>query len=271
MDFLKNHYEKLILSVVLLGLAVAAGYLPFVVSSVRERLAEVTTAIEEGRVEPLKPLDLSTNEAVLARAMSKVEFTFGAGPHGLFTPAGTWRKGPGPGGWPPIPPSPSGVEGLTVTSITPLELKVEFQGVSLGSSAAFGRRYRFYMQNEASTNSALARGRILILAPKEKPSPTDPLFLKDILGAPDDPDAIQLQLTDTRQVITVTKDKPYTEVAGYAADLRHDREGRNYTRQRPGAKLTIAGTSYNIVAISEREVILEDDKTKRRTVIPYQR
>ncbi len=271
MDFLKNHYEKLILSVVLLGLAVAAGYLPFVVSSVRERLAEVTTAIEEGRVEPLKPLDLSTNEAVLARVTSKVEFAFGEGPHGLFTPAGTWRKGPGPGGWPPIPPAPSGVEGLKVTSISPLELKVEFQGVSQGSSAAFGYRYRFYMQNEASTNSALARGRILILAAKGKPSPTDPLFIKDIIGPPDDPDSIQLQLTDSRQVITVTKDKPHVEVAGFSADLRHERENRNYPRQRPGSKLTIGGTVYNVVAINERDVTIEDDKTKRRTVIPFPR
>lgn len=271
MDFLKNHYEKLILSVVLLGLAVVAGYLPFVVSSVRERLAEVTTAIEDGRVEPLKPLDLSTNEAVLARAMSRAEFTFGEGPHGLFTPAGTWRKGPGPGGWPPIPPAPSGVEGLRVTDITPLELVVKLQNVSKGSSAAFGLRYNFFVKNEASTNTALARGRVVILAAKEKPSPTDPLFIKDIIGAPEDPDALQVQLTDTRQVITVTKDQPYVEVAGFSADLRHERENRNYPRQRPGSKLTIGGTVYNVVAINEHDVTIEDDKTKRRTVIPFSR
>lgn len=271
MELLKKHYEKLILSVVLLGLAVAAGYLPFEVARVRERLAEVTTAIEEGRVEPLKPLDLTTNEAVLRRATSKLEFAFGKGPHGLFNPAGTWRKGPGPGGWPPIPPAPSGVEGLVVTGITPLLLKVEFQGVSQSSSAAFGPRYRFYIQNQASTNSTLARGRILNLATHDKPGSNDPLLIKDVIGAPEDPDALQLQLTDTRAVITVTKDKPYTEVAGYAADLRHEREGRNFTRQRPGARLTIAGTVYNVVAISERDVTIEDDKTKRRTVIPLNR
>lgn len=271
MEVLKNHYEKLILSVVLLGLAIAAGYLPFEVASVRERLAEVTTAIEEGKVEPLQPLDLSTNEAVLRRATSRVAFTFGKGPHGLFNPAGTWRKGPGPGGWPPIPPAPSGVEGLTVTGITPLLLKVEYQGVSQGSSAAFGLRYRFYVQNQASTNTTLARGRIVNLAKNEKPAAGDPLFIKDIIGAPEEPDAIQVQLTDTRAVVTVTRDKPHTEVAGYSADLRHEREGRTFSRQRPGSKLTIAGTTYNVVAISESDVTIEDDKTKRRTVIPLQR
>lgn len=271
MEFLKSHYEKLILSVVLLGLALAAGYLPFEVANVRERLAEVTTAIEDGKVEPLKPLDLSTNEAVLRRVQARVDFDFGEGTHGLFNPAGTWRKGPGPGGFPPIPPAPSGVEGLTVTNITPLMLRVEFQGISQGSSAAFGMRYRFYIQNQASTNTALARGRIVILDTNDKPARPEAVLIKDIIGSPEDPDAFQLQLTDTRATIGVAKDKPYTEVAGYAADLRHDREGRTFLRQRPGSKLTIAGTAYNVVAISGTDVTIEDEKTKRRTVIPLKR
>lgn len=271
MEFLKNHYEKLILSVVLLGLAIAAGYLPFEVAKVRERLAEVTTAIEEGRVEPLKPLDLSTNEAVLRRATSRVEFTFGKGTHGLFNPAGTWRKGPGPGGWPPIPPPPSGVEGLTVTGITPLLLKIEYQGISQGSSGAFGTRYRFYIQNQASTNAALARGRIVILATNDKPAAGDPILIKDIIGAPEEPDAIQVQLTDTRELVTISKDKPHTEVAGYSAELRHEREGRTFSRLRPGSKLTVAGATYNVVAIRDTDVTIEDDQSKRRTVIPFHR
>ncbi len=270
MEFLKHHYEKLILSVVLLGLALAAGYLPFEVTRVRERLAEVTTAIEDGRVEPLAPLDLSTNEAVLRRVKAAPDFAFGDMAHGLFNPVGTWRKGPAPGG-PPVPPAPAGVEGLVVTNITPLMLRVEFQGVSSSGVASDPVRYRFYVQNQASTNATLARGRIVLLAAAERSSRPEVIALKEVIGSSDDPDAFQVQLTDSRAVVTVTKDTPHTEVAGYMADLRHEREGRSYLRQRPGAKLTIGGTLYNIVAISRDDVTIEDDKTKRRTVIRLHR
>jgi hypothetical protein len=267
MDFLKNHYEKLILSVVLLGLAAAAGYLPFEVSTVRERLAAVTTSIEEGKVEPLPALDLSTNEAVLGRLKGKVDFTFGEGTHGLFNPAGVWKKGPGPGGWPPIPPAPSGLLGLGVTNITPLMLKLEFQGLSQTGGAGT-TRYRFYTQNQAATNSALQRGRIVIMGTSDKP---DVFLLKEVIGAKDNPDGFVLELTDSRTAVSVGKDKPFSEIAGYSADLRHEREGRAFLRQRQGAKLTVGGTTYNVVAISASDVTIEDDKTKRRTVIPLNR
>jgi len=267
MDFLKNHYEKLILSVVLLGLAAAAGYLPFEVASVRERLAEVTTSIEEGKVEPIPALDLSTNEVVLGRLKGRIDFTFGEGTHGLFNPAGVWKKGPGPGGWPPIPPAPSGLLGLVVTNITPLMLKLEYQGLSQTGSGGT-TRYRFYTQNQASTNSALQRGRIVIQGANDKP---DVFLIKDIIGARENPDGFLLELVDSRTTVSVGREKPFSEIAGYSADLRHEREGRSFLRQRQGAKLTVGGAAYNVVAISASDVTIEDDKTKRRTVIPLNR
>jgi hypothetical protein len=267
MDFLKNHYEKLVLSVVLLGLAAAAGYLPFEVASVRERLASVTTSIEEGKVDPLPPLDLSTNEAVLGRLKGKVDFNFGEGTHGLFNPSGVWKKGPGPGGWPPIPPAPSGLLGLGVTNINPLILKIEFQGLSqTGGSGT--TRYRFYAQNQASTNSALQRGRIVILGTNDKP---DVFLIKEVIGARENPDGFVLELSDSRTAVSVAKDRPFSDVAGYSADLRHEREGRSFLRQRQGAKLSVGGSGYNVVAISASDVTIEDEKTKRRTVIPLNR
>jgi proline racemase len=58
-------------------------------------------------------------------------------------------------------------------------------------------------------------------------------------------------------------------VAGYAADLRYEAESKNFLRQRMGQKLTFGGESYNIVAITQNGVTLEDSRTKKRTIIQW--
>jgi hypothetical protein len=62
MEFLRKHYEKIILSVVLLGLAVAAALLPMMVSRERSALEELERDIRQTPPKPLKASDLSTNE-----------------------------------------------------------------------------------------------------------------------------------------------------------------------------------------------------------------
>ena len=44
MDFLKKHYEKVMLGVVLLGLAVAVAVLPFMIASEKEKLEEMKSS-----------------------------------------------------------------------------------------------------------------------------------------------------------------------------------------------------------------------------------
>ena len=41
MDFLKKHYEKVLLGVVLLGLAVAVAFLPFKIASEKQKLEDM--------------------------------------------------------------------------------------------------------------------------------------------------------------------------------------------------------------------------------------
>ena len=84
-----------------------------------------------------------------------------------------------------------------------------------------------------------------------------------------DPTELVVELAvDSRKTVTLTKDNPtYTEVGGFAADLRHEAENRNYPHQRQGQKISLAGVVYNIVAISESDVTLEDSQTKKRTII----
>jgi hypothetical protein len=59
MDFLKKHYEKILLGVVLLGLAVAVGFLPFKIASEKENLERMNSNLSHPKVPPLSALDLT--------------------------------------------------------------------------------------------------------------------------------------------------------------------------------------------------------------------
>ena len=67
MQFLKAHYEKIILSIVLLGLAAAAALMPIKVSKERDLAGERENSIVNRPVTPMKPVDLTTNALILAR------------------------------------------------------------------------------------------------------------------------------------------------------------------------------------------------------------
>ena len=64
MDFLKKHYEKVLLGVVLVGLAVAVAFLPFVISSEQAKLKEMSDAVLTPRPKPLTNLDLTVPEGM---------------------------------------------------------------------------------------------------------------------------------------------------------------------------------------------------------------
>ena len=92
MEFLKNNYEKVILSVVLIGLAIAAVFLLTSVDSEKRSLEEIESGIIATRPKGLKPVDLSTNETALQRLLKPPSLRL-VGEHNLFNPV-TWKKMP---------------------------------------------------------------------------------------------------------------------------------------------------------------------------------
>ena len=56
MDFLKKHYEKILLGVVLLGMAVALALLPFKIGSEKQKLDDMATQLIHPKVKPLTNL-----------------------------------------------------------------------------------------------------------------------------------------------------------------------------------------------------------------------
>src|ERR1051325_8757715 len=95
MDFVKKHYEKVLLSIVLLGLAGAAAALPWQVSHERDRLEEIRRNLTvKVKAKPFRPLDdwLSTNKTALARLETPLNLAL-SGSHNLFNPV-QWKKMP---------------------------------------------------------------------------------------------------------------------------------------------------------------------------------
>ena len=67
MDFLKKHYEKVLLGVVLLGLAVAVAFLPFKIASEKQKLEDMRNQLIHPKVKELTNLNLTLPDTVLKR------------------------------------------------------------------------------------------------------------------------------------------------------------------------------------------------------------
>lgn len=260
MEFLKKHYEKVLLSVVLVGLTVAAAWLPIMVSSVRQALQDATSGYVNPKVKPLPALDLTTNEMALKRLIQPPKFASAAATgHSVFNPLKWRKKADGT----PVPDLDTGLNALSVTNIVPLYLIVEYKGTR---DSGDNLRYNFVVTRQAATNTA---GQHPVQRTTALGAKNDVFILKDIKGPKEDPSEFILELNDFKTTVSVSKEQPVRYLAGYSADFYYEIEKRSYLKQRVGQKLNLAGSAYNIVAIQQGDVTLEDSKTKKRTTVRW--
>ena len=117
LDFIKAHYEKVILSVVLIGLAAAAALMPMKVSAEQEMMEQQTAGKLRPRVEPLPPIVLTNAIETLARATQPTQVDL-AGEHNVFNPV-RWEKAPNGG---IRRATDAGINAVEVTGIEPTHL-----------------------------------------------------------------------------------------------------------------------------------------------------
>lgn len=267
MQFLKKHYEKVLLSIVLLGLAGAAAALPWQVSRERDRLEEIRRNLTvKVKQLPFKPLDdwLTTNKTVLARLDSPLNVDL-SGAHNLFNPV-AWKKLPSGGIVPVRTGAEVGPGAVKVTKIYELKLQISFEGVLPPSNPGEPPKYQVVIQKE-SDNNPRPNTRTTSLA-----TPRNDMFeLIRIQGATNEPTALVLKLKDYVEPVTVLKEKPFASVIGYAADLAYQPGKQTFAHKRANdtIKLEDDPETYKIVAITRNEVVLSADSNKRRTVIKY--
>jgi hypothetical protein len=260
MEFLKNNYEKVILSVVLLGLAVAAALLPIWVASENRALKEIEEGITQTERKELKPVNLRTNEAVLQRVVKATSLRL-SGEHNLFNPVPWQRMRDGN-----LIPIRTGREigpgALTITKIVPLYLRIEYEGPAPSGETA---QYRFKVTRETERSA----GKRVVTYTASPGGMKNQVFILKEANPKENPTEFSLELVDTKESITVTKDKPYISVAGFTTDLKYDPDRLTFLGKRVGDSLVFAGDTNKIVAITETNVTVAAASNTKRTTVTY--
>ena len=258
MQFLKAHYEKIILSVVLLGLMVAAALMPMKVSAERENEENRKNVLLPKAVKPMTPIDLATNEQAVARAAAPKRVVL-QGEHNIFNPV-RWQINPDKSIYRAFDAGPGA---LQINAIRPLHLRVEFDQVAQVGATPQESRYRLQVLNEL-------RGT--------RPTPRDAgvgdrnnMFTieKAIGDDPGNPEALLVLLPGEKEPVRITKQEPHQRVIGYTADITHSVEKRKWDNLKVKDELNFGGETYNIVAITPTEVVLSAKSNKKQTVLEF--
>jgi hypothetical protein len=260
MDFLKKHYEKILLGIVLVGLTVAVAVLLIKIPSEKQNLLDLANGLIHPKVKPLTNLDLSLPELAVKRANVPVLYDFSS-TNKLFNPM-PWQQTPDKH---LVRSDKAGPVAVVVTNITPLYLKISLDAVTLTSDGT--PQYLFGVEKQIAVGRPNQQKKQGYVKVGEKNAT---FFLKEIKGPPAAPTNAVVELLDTSEtaLIPFDKDKPWKRVDGYTADLRYElQKGKTWPNQRVGANLNINGEDYNIVAISKNEVILSAVRNRKNWTI----
>jgi len=255
MEFLKKHYEKLILSVVLLGLAVAVAMLPMKVNQEKQKEEERKQALIGAPVKPYPPVDLTTNKVVLEKVKNPIKFEI-SGKHNLFNPV-PWEKRPN-GELVKIKlGNEIGIDAVKVLATHPLQMIVKLDEVSASDT----NNIKYVVTVIRETDKTPKNSRALA---KGAPSPFG--SVKEVVGPAENPTSIVFRLPNGKEV-PVSKDKPYTEIIGYSADLAYPLTGWTRKDARKDEALPQLGNdTYKIVAIDKDKVIFSANSNKKQTI-----
>lgn len=246
MDFLKKHYEKLLLGVVLVGLMGVVGYMLVVVSNEQRKLTEMRENVLHPHVTALSNLDLTASEQAVKRAATPAVIDFGPPGHRLFNP-GAWQKAPDGR---LVLRENVGPRALVVTNITPLYFRLNLDKVEPVDN---GFKYVIVSENQAAANPSQRHQKSNYCKLMDN---TDAYQLIEVHGKPEDPTELVVKLKDSGENAVIKKDKPFERIDGYMADLHHPLETKPWLGRRVGASLSFNGEDYTIVAINQNEVVL---------------
>ena len=266
MDFVKKHYEKVVMGVVLLGLVVSAAFLPLMIAGERKSLQEMAEKIINRPVKPLPALDLTKQDTLLRRMQTSLTLDFKE-TNKLFNSV-PWQRTP-----PPesrlfkVQKGNVGVEAIVVTKTLPLYLIITLDGVSTNAT---GVRYAIGVEREAATKLEQRKKKTNYASLNNK---SDTFVIREVRGPTDNPNEVVLELNDTPERVVVKKGIPFKQVDGYTADLKYEPERKTWIGVRAGVPpkppVVVAGEEYIIVAITKNEVVLSAKLNNKKTSIPY--
>jgi hypothetical protein len=263
MEFLKKHYEKLILIIVLLGLAVVGATLPMQVNKEKESEENRQRSLIGAKPTEFPPVDLSTNKAILDKVKTPIKFDI-AGKHNLFNPVPWIEKQNGEmvkfqGG-------NIGITSMEISAVNPLDMIVSFDEVLPSSGAGGTNEYKYQVTvlregavRDPKSSRAMYKG---LTAPGIG-------TLKDIVGPLENPTALVVTLPD-RTDVTITREKPFRKRIGYSADLHTDVTTPPYTRKgiKVGDEIRLGTEAYRVSAIDTNAIVFRDLRNQKQFTKP---
>lgn len=258
MDFLKKHYEKVILSVVLIGLAAFAAWLPIKIGSDREELRKSYEDPMRVTPAPLPPWDATKFDATLQGLKTPQELDFST-VHRVFNPV-KWIQRPD-GRREKVSETNFGPGALRVVNIRPLRLIVGLDKVAEG-----GGGYHVAITRENAPLPQLRKKQVSYATLNGKLG-TNSIYLREIKGPSEDPTELVFEFDPSKERFSVFKDKPFVRVEAYAADLKYPPENdRLFTNRWRGQTLVFDGDTNKIVDISASNVVVSAPNGKNTTI-----
>ena len=259
MQFLKKHYEKILLGVVLAGLIGVLVFMLFYIAADKQAMDDAANGLINPSAKALPDLDLTTNSEAMTRLQSPFVLDFETG-NKIFNPF-EWVKTPDNALV--RKDIKTGPQVVVVTNIAPLYLVLTLDQVVTNGTDV---RYVFGVEKQAAATAAKRRKQQHDASVGDK-NPT--LTLVDVKGAAENPDAFVLKLLDTGETVTLLPTKPFRRIDAYAADFRYDPEKRVFRGRRVGDKVSFGGTDYVIFEVSQNELILSDESNGKKTPLPF--
>jgi hypothetical protein len=251
-DICRQHYEKLILIIALIVLGGAVWYLYMENESEKEKIKEFFTDVRRKPAKGVRPADLTNYTAALTKLQNPPALDLGL-PHYLLNPV-KWKESP-QGLIKEVTGTESGIDPLEIINITPLNFVIAFERTA-------GPGYWINVTNEVAVGG---NRRIAQFATLNSTN-TKVFILREVKGAAEDPAELILELKESSERVTISKEKPFMRAEAYQADLRYPLENnKTFLKQRVGAQLRFGGEDYKIVAINQNEIVLLAGNDKKYT------
>jgi len=227
------------------------------IASEKQGLEEQRKAKTTINVKPLAPLEQSRYQGALQRLQASVTLNFSGG-HNLLDPV-PWQKATDGRLFCIRTGKEVGPDAVVITQITPLYLIFTLDSVT-------GTGFLVGAENEAAPTPEKRRKKQSYATLNNK---SELFTLREVKGPPATPTELILELNDTGRRVSVKPESPYKRVEGYAADMKYDPEKKTFPNRRLGSALAFAGEEYNVVAITESDVVLSAKSTGKKTTIKF--
>lgn len=272
MEFLKNHYEKIVLSVVLAGLVGAVVVLILMAVDMRGVLQADPTNVSR-TVSKVTPVDSTNYLVLLSNVTNPPVVNFDAG-HKIFNPDKLMEGTNGQ----LFTTKDVGVNKLQILKIVPLDLilfphlrgSAERPGLYLGVKTDYEPPpyNRIMIPNSVTAGKELKFGRTVTRDKGFK------IHVTDVAGDPKAPDTVRigLEFSVAGNVLTnlsLTMSNEWRHTVEYAADLAYPPENLPYPDSRVGRQMLFAGETNTILEIRAEGITVKEESTEKRTSLLY--